>query len=623
MKRILCLLLSVLFVLGVMPVSAKISDVEGYPEFPYGGGRNHYALYREATRDNRIELAFFKITDAKISDHLVYDGNALLLNDNTRYADGIKYVLEGDQWVKFEEGYPAISNYASEVLGSDLPIVYTNSEVKYALKHPRTVTIDYTPIECWIVNGDTYISVADLAYYGFNVSYDAETATYNVTRERYATPMYTKELWERNASLQNRTEIQPTVVKVLLDGNATEVVGIEGKSLISVDALNPYGKVQWNERLDEVTVSIFVSELEADLANAENVIEREYVYKGSTFTYKGQVNTEGVPHGIGRVERNSYLNEATYFGQFDSGKLSGVLYKQTFHTVPHSYDQRYTYFIGEVDPVKEAIRYYRNFGGPDPENQELIVSGKEPEFGAFAVPIKEIRSGGFRETPIDNLVYTQGVYYEKHNSRATIQDTDILTVWYDGQDLQTYSERHENFDRKVRAFWGLEKDYQMPVEQFSEYKNGEKTYYNDVAYTSSGAGSEENPTVLNAPTFGGIGPHYIVVMVGEEAVKFSDAEPFIQDGRTLVPARAVFEKMGAEVLWEEDTQKVVVGKGNTLIEVQIDNPIMMVNGQEILLDVPPMIKKDRTYIPLRAIAEGLNATVSWDEGLKVVSITNE
>ena len=44
MKRILCLLLSVLFVLGVMPVSAKISDVEGYPEFPYGDGRNHYAI---------------------------------------------------------------------------------------------------------------------------------------------------------------------------------------------------------------------------------------------------------------------------------------------------------------------------------------------------------------------------------------------------------------------------------------------------------------------------------------------------------------------------------------------------------------------------------------------------
>ena len=622
MKRILCLLLSVLFVLGVMPVSAKISDVEGYPEFPYGDGRNHYAIYREATRDNRIELAFFKIIDAKISDHLVYDGNALLLNDNARYADGIKYVLEGDQWVKFEEGYPAISNYASEVLGSDLPIVYTNSEVKYALKHPRTVTIDYTPIESWIVNGDTYISVSDLEYYGFNVSYDTETATYNVTRERYATPMYTKELWERNASLQTRTEIQPTEVKVLLDGNATEVAGIAGKTLIPVNALASYGKVKWNEGSDEIEVSIFVSELEADLENAENVIECEYEYKGSKALYKGQVNGEGLPHGIGRFDWKGVLDDATYFGQFDNGKPSGVLYRHTYQQVAHVYDRRTSYFIGETDPEKEAVRYYRNIGGPDPENQELIVSGKEPEFGVLTVPINEIRSGGFRETPEDNLVYKRGVYHEVINSRATTLDTDVLVAWYDGQ-VQTYSERHDEFKGQIQPVPGLERDYRMPWDQFSEYKNGVKSYYNDAVYTAWGTGADANPYVLNDPISGGIGPHYILIMVGEEQVKFSDAKPFIQNGRTLVPARAVFEKMGAEVLWEEDTQKVVVGKGNTLIEVQIDNPIMMVNGQEILLDVPPMIKKDRTYIPLRAIAEGLNATVSWDEGLKMVSITNE
>ncbi len=620
MKKILCLILSALFVLGVLPVSAAIYDVDGYPEFPSTGGRNHYAIYREATRDNRIEVAFFSIMDAKASDHLVYDGNGLLLSDNDRFSDCVKYALIGEEWVKFEEGYPAISNYASEVLGSDLPIVYTNSEEQYAVKHPRKVIIDYTPIECWIVNGKTYISVADLEHYGFTVSYDAANSTYNVARERYATPMYTKEFWERNASMQIRDLILPTDVKVLLDGNATEVVGIAGKSLIPVDALNLYGKVQWNEGLDEITVSIFVSELEADLENAENVVECEYVYKGSPFTYKGQVNTEGVPHGIGRVERNSYLNEATYFGQFDSGKPSGVLYKQTYYTVPHSYEQRYTYFIGKIDPDKEAVRYYKNIGGPDPENQELIVSDKEPEFGTFVVPIKEIRSGGFRETPIDNLVYTQGVYYEKHNSRATIADTDFFTVWYNGQDVQTCSEQHDDFDRKIRTLFGLEKNYRMPVEQFSEYTNGEKSYYNDVVYTSLGAGTEENPTVLNNSAAGGIGPHYIEVTVGDEAVKFSDALPFIQNDRTLVPARAVFEKMGAHVTWYEDTQKVLVEKDGVSVEVQIDNPIMTVNGQEFVLDVPPMIKDSRTYIPLRAIAEGLNAEVVWNEQLKIISI---
>ena len=618
MKKILCLLLSVLFVLGVMPVSAQISDVEGYPEFSYGDGRNHYALYREATRDNRIELAFFKITDAKISDHLVYDCNALLLNDNARYADGIKYVLEGDQWVKFEEGYPAISNYASEVLGSDLPIVYTHSEVKYALKHPRTVTIDYTPIESWIVYGDTYISVSDLEYYGFHVSYDAETATYNVTRERYATPMYTKELWERNASLQTRTEIQPTVVKVLLDGNATEVVGIEGKSLISVDALSPYGEVHWDEHGDEVTVRIFKPELEADLKNAENVVEREYVYEDQTYTYKGQVNAEDLPHGIGNLELKSTKCDQNYFGYFEEGCPSGALYKHFSQRVD-KYESRYHYFIGRVGKDKETgTTAITNTNGQEKQDATPALRF----ISAFGIPLYS-KNRSF-PTHVRDLEYIQGVYIMSHtvmNHGYSVKNE----VWYDGKGLQTLREKSSESWYPSYEIMGIEKLRNPEITNFIEYTNGKATYYNNAVAAVSGTGTMDNPVALNDPSVGGgVRPLIITVLVNGEDVEFIyPARPFIQNGRTLVPARAVFEKMGAEVLWEEDTQKVVVGKGNTLIEVQIDNPIMMVNGQEILLDVPPMIKKDRTYIPLRAIAEGLNAKVSWDEGLKVVSITNE
>ena len=597
-------------------VWASVSDVDGYPKFP-STGRKHYAIYREATRDNRVEAAFFNITDAKMSDYLVYDGNALLLADNDRFSDCVKYALIGEEWVEFEEGYPAISNYASEVLGSDLPIVYTNSEVKYALKHPRTVTIDYTPIECWIVNGDTYISVADLAYYGFNVSYDAETATYNVTRERYATPMYTKELWERNASLQTRTEIQPTVVKVLLDGNATEVVGIEGKSLISVDALSPYGEVHWDEQGDEVTVRIFKPELEADLKNAENVVEREYVYEDQTYTYKGQVNAEDLPHGIGNLELKSTNATKIFFGYFEEGCPSGALYKHFLQRVD-KYESRYDYFIGRVGKDKETgTTAITNTNGQEKQDATPAL-----RFSAFGIPLYS-KNRSF-PTHVRDLEYIQGVYIMSH----TVMHHGYSVkneVWYDGKGLQTLREKSSESWYSSYEIMGIEKLRNPEITNFIEYTNEKATYYNNAVAAVSGTGTMDNPIALNDPSVGGgVRPLIITVLVNGEDVEFTyPARPFIQDGRTLVPARAVFEKMGAEVLWEEDTQKVVVGKGNTLIEVQIDNPIMMVNGQEILLDVPPMIKKDRTYIPLRAIAEGLNATVSWDEGLKVVSITNE
>lgn len=105
-----------------VPYEEKESwKIEGYPAFP-DVTQKHYAIYKEATRDNRTEVAFFDIENEQEGDCLVYDGSSLLLSDNARYINSVKYVLSGNTWIKFEEGYPAISNYASEVLASDLDI---------------------------------------------------------------------------------------------------------------------------------------------------------------------------------------------------------------------------------------------------------------------------------------------------------------------------------------------------------------------------------------------------------------------------------------------------------------------------------------------------------------------
>ncbi len=105
-----------------VPYEEKESwKIEGYPAFP-DVTQKHYAIYKEATRDNRTEVAFFDIENEQEGDCLVYDGSSLTLSDNARYINSVKYVLSGNTWIKFEEGYPAISNYASEVLASDLDI---------------------------------------------------------------------------------------------------------------------------------------------------------------------------------------------------------------------------------------------------------------------------------------------------------------------------------------------------------------------------------------------------------------------------------------------------------------------------------------------------------------------
>ena len=102
-----------------------------------------------------------------------------------------------------------------------------------------------------------------------------------------------------------------------------------------------------------------------------------------------------------------------------------------------------------------------------------------------------------------------------------------------------------------------------------------------------------------------------------------DVAPQIIDDRTMVPMRAIFEAMGAEVEWDSDTQTITATQGDTIIIMQIDNAAMSVSRQTIELDVGPMLIDGRTLVPVRAVAEGLDADVWWDAGARTVVVTSE
>jgi len=120
----------------------------------------------------------------------------------------------------------------------------------------------------------------------------------------------------------------------------------------------------------------------------------------------------------------------------------------------------------------------------------------------------------------------------------------------------------------------------------------------------------------------------ITVVVDGGEVAF-DAEPFIEDGRTLVPVRAIFEAMDAEVVWDATDRTVYSRREYKYISLTIDSKTMtkrVGNGknEKITLDVPAKIHKDRTYVPVRAIAESFNADVQWEAETRTVYVkTND
>jgi len=112
----------------------------------------------------------------------------------------------------------------------------------------------------------------------------------------------------------------------------------------------------------------------------------------------------------------------------------------------------------------------------------------------------------------------------------------------------------------------------------------------------------------------------IKVYVDNEKVDF-DVPPFIEQGRTLIPLRGVFEKLGAKVDWNKNLLEVVIKDENNEIEMILGKNKVMVNGIIKDIDVPTRMINSRTFAPLRFVAENLGHTVRWDQATNSVYIT--
>jgi len=101
----------------------------------------------------------------------------------------------------------------------------------------------------------------------------------------------------------------------------------------------------------------------------------------------------------------------------------------------------------------------------------------------------------------------------------------------------------------------------------------------------------------------------------------TDVPPQLIDGRTLVPLRAIFEALGAEVDWNPATRTVTGTRGDTVVVLTIGSTTPTVNGQVVPIDVPAQIVDDRTLVPVRFVAESFGVEVDWDGNTRTVTIT--
>lgn len=114
------------------------------------------------------------------------------------------------------------------------------------------------------------------------------------------------------------------------------------------------------------------------------------------------------------------------------------------------------------------------------------------------------------------------------------------------------------------------------------------------------------------------------VEVNGEKIAFTDVQPYVdeQTGSTMVPAREIAERLGAEVEWDRALEQVTFRSQHTTSLLTIGEEYAWVDGKQVELNAPAVLKNGRTMVPLRAVSESLGADVDWVGERNLVLITS-
>ena len=99
----------------------------------------------------------------------------------------------------------------------------------------------------------------------------------------------------------------------------------------------------------------------------------------------------------------------------------------------------------------------------------------------------------------------------------------------------------------------------------------------------------------------------------------SNVKVFVENDRSYVPVRFISENYDGQVEWVQETQTVNITFADRTISLTIGKPEIIINGKVNALDVAPIIREGRTFLPLRACTEAIGKEVFYSKGLILIS----
>lgn len=97
----------------------------------------------------------------------------------------------------------------------------------------------------------------------------------------------------------------------------------------------------------------------------------------------------------------------------------------------------------------------------------------------------------------------------------------------------------------------------------------------------------------------------------DEVVVKTDAAPEVKNNRTMVPLRVISENLGAQVQWKDS--QITLSTNQSTVILTLNSQTVIQNGQAKQLDTTPYLKNNRTYVPIRFIAETFGSQVDYKQ----------
>jgi hypothetical protein len=149
--------------------------------------------------------------------------------------------------------------------------------------------------------------------------------------------------------------------------------------------------------------------------------------------------------------------------------------------------------------------------------------------------------------------------------------------------------------------------------------NVQYTDYNAVDGIEIPALTEENSEDLMQTIAHAAGIPEIAVFVNGSRIAF-DVPPQSVNDRTMVPMRAIFEALGAEVSYDDGLVTALAADGRVITHT-IGEAVVYIDGNALEMDVASFETGGRTLVPVRFVAQALGAEVDWIEEAQTVIIT--